>query len=151
MTKMRWISLLAITALAGCMTTVHLATPESDAAAKRFAPPEGKANLYIARSNDSYGERALFGVTVDGKAVGPIAAGTFYLIALDPGKHTVAATSTENSSRATLDAQAGKNYFFEVKATAGIAAARVSLGFVLLEQMGKIMVQQDRRARGANE
>ena len=119
--------------------------------AKRFAPPDGKANLYVARSNAPNGERALFKVSVDGKAVGPIAAGTFYLVVLDPGKHRIAATSNENTSKASLDAQAGKNYFFEVTATAGTASARVSLGLVLLEQMGKIMVQQDKRAQSANE
>jgi len=151
MTNGKWISLLAVAAFAGCMTTVQLAPSESDAAAKRFVPPDGKANLYVARSNASEGERALFGVSIDGKAVGPIAAGTFYLVVLDPGTHSVAATSNENTSKASFDAQAGKNYFFEVTATAGTATPRVSLGLVLLEPMGKIMVQQDKRALSVNE
>jgi len=151
MTNGKWISLLAVAAFAGCMTTVQLAPSESDAAAKRLVPPDGKANLYVARSNASEGERALFGVSIDGKAVGPIAAGTFYLVVLDPGTHSVAATSNENTSKASFDAQAGKNYFFEVTATAGTATPRVSLGLVLLEPMGKIMVQQDKRALSVNE
>jgi Protein of unknown function (DUF2846) len=152
MTKSTWISLLAAAALFGCATTtVPMATPVSDAAAKRFMPPDGKANLYVARSNSSFGAAVSFNIVVDGKVVGQIAPGTFYLVVVKPGMHSVAATSSQNSAKADFDAEAGKNYFYEVTATSGAFGARADLGLVLLEPMGKIMVQQAKRAQSQDE
>ena len=141
---------LVLTALVGC-ATAKIATPESDAAAKRFVPPEGKANLYVARSGGSYGPTTTFDVVVDGKVAGALSPGTFLLISIDPGTHAVAATSIGNSSRTSLEAEAGKNYFFEVTASGSGAIVRPSLGFVLLEEMGKLMVRQAKRVQGSEE
>lgn len=146
----KWILLLALAALAGC-ASVPRASSESDADAKRFMPPQGKANLYIARSNNSYGGAISFKVIVDGRAIGEIAPGTFFLVAVSPGKHSLAATSVQNSSNASLDAEAGRNYFYEVTATSGGLGARANLALVLLEPMGRLMVQQAKRAQGADQ
>jgi hypothetical protein len=66
MTAARWIVLLLLAVLVNCTTapTVQLASPDSDATAKRFMPPGGRANLYIARSNDSASRVASFDIVV---------------------------------------------------------------------------------------
>ena len=94
-----------------------------DAEAKQFTPPAGKANFYIAWSNSSSGGRAL-DISVDGKLLGPIAPGTFYLVAVDPGKHTVSAKVRDDSSNVAMDAAAGKNYYFEVTASTACTASK---------------------------
>lgn len=150
MTTLKWALTLALMALTGC-ATAKMATPESDAAAKRFVVPEGKANLYVARSGGSYAPTTSFNVVVDGKVIGAISPGTFLLVAIDPGTHAVAATSIEGSSRASFEAVAGKNYFFEVTASGSGPMASPGVGLVLLEEMGKLMVRQAKRVQGTEE
>ena len=149
MKKAKWILTLALGALVSCVTA-QLATPDSDAAAKKFQPPEGKANLYVARSGSSFGETT-FKVVVDGKTVGAVSPGTFVLVELSPGTHNVAAASVETSSKVSLNAEAGKNYFYEVTAKAGDYTARPTLSVVLLEVMGKMMVQQNKRSQSMDQ
>ena len=153
MAKGRWFPLLAAVTLAGCVTvaSVPMATSASDADAKTFRPPEGRADLYVARSNGSAGAAGLFDISVDGKLVGPIAPGTFYLVVLDSGRHEISAATGMNTTRVTLDADAGRNYFYEVTATSGGFTAKPSLGIVLIEEMGKMMVRQAKRAQGASQ
>jgi hypothetical protein len=148
----RWVLLLLATlVVASCATTVPLASPESDAAAKKFEPPQGKANLFVSRSASQSGVAVAFKVAVDSKGVGSIVPGTFCLVALDPGRHDVTVSSGLNTTKASVDVDAGKNYFYEVTATSGGFSAQPSLGVVLLESMGKIMVQQNKRVKGNEE
>lgn len=153
MTAAKWIVPLMMLAFVGCATgpAVTLATPDSDAAAKQFKPPEGKANLYVARSGGSDSRVTSFDIAVDGKSIGPIGPGTFYLVSVDPGRHTVAAASVLNSAKTTFDAEAGRNYFYEVTASGSGFSAQPNLGMVVIEEMGKIMVRQNRLAQGAGE
>jgi len=153
MTTGRWIPLFVImTLVGGCMTapSVPMASPASDADAKQFTPPAGKANLYIAWSNGSSGGASHVDVSVDGKLLGPIAPGTFYLVAVDPGKHEVSAKSGMNPTNVAVDAAAGNTYFYELTATSGAYGAnKPSLGVVLIEEMGKMMVRQAQRAQSS--
>jgi hypothetical protein len=144
----KWVVLLAVVLVAGCMTAAApAASPESDAAAKRFEPAQGKANLYVARSPGSAGGSTEFKLTVDGKELGSITPGTYYLVVLDPGRHSIAAASMFNSVKTELTTEPAKNYFYEVTARNGAP----SLGLVFIEEMGKMMVQQGRLARGEGE
>ena len=147
---MRWVALLVVAALAGC-ATAQMASSASDADAKTFSPPAGKANLYVARSGDPSSSKARFNIAVDGKPVGPIPAGTFYLVVLNPGSHTLAASSPYNVARAAVPAEAGRNYFFEVTAADNTISSQVRLGLVLVEEMGKVMVRQNKRAQGPGD
>ncbi len=138
-------------ALVGCVTapSVPMAAPAADADAKQFMPPAGKASLYIAWSNGSSGGASL-DISVDGKLLGPIAPGTFYLVEVDPGRHEVSARSGMNSAAVAVDAAAGNNCFYEVTATSGAyGAIKPSLGVVLIEEMGKMMVRQAQRAQSS--
>jgi hypothetical protein len=151
MTTRGWIPLLVIMAfVGGCATapTVPMASPAADADAKQFTPPAGQANVYIARSNGTPG--ASFDVSVDGKLLGPIVQGTFYLATVNPGRHEVSVRSMTSYSNITLDAAAGRNYFYEVTASSGAYTAKPSLGMVLMEELGKLMVRQAQRAQSSD-
>ena len=83
MKKAFWLLPLLFLALVGCMTMGYtpptaspLASAESDAQAKQFAPPAGKGNVYIVGPNSEFvilGKPTAYALTVDGKQVGGLA------------------------------------------------------------------------------
>ncbi len=101
----------------GC-ASVPMAPQDMDVAAKRFKPPEGKANIYVIRRS-ALGFAVIFQVIVDGKIRGAIAYNTYLLFPENPGKHTVAVLTGENMQAVTLNTEAGRNYFLEVGAKMG--------------------------------
>ena len=153
MAKGKWILPIIIMSLIACATApvATVASSDSDTNAKRFTPPEGKANLYIAWSNNSNGEARSLNVSLDGKMLGVISPGTYHNVIVDPGKHNIEVTSNMKSSKVSLDAAAGKNYFYEVTASAGTYTAQPSISLVVFEEMGKIMVRQNKRAQTIGE
>jgi outer membrane lipoprotein-sorting protein len=148
--KLLALLLLASGVLFSCTSSpnIPIASADSDAKAKMFIPRQGKANLYVAQSS---GDAATFDITVDGKEIGPIGPGTYYLVEADPGRHSIAASSQLSSSKVTVDAESGRNYYYEVTATSNGMAATPSLSLVLIEDMGKLMVRQNQRAQIAGE
>ncbi|HUX13971.1 MAG TPA: hypothetical protein VMW87_13150 [Spirochaetia bacterium] len=139
---------LTATVLFGCATTtgVQLANSDSDSAAKQFKPPAGKANLYLAMSEGSSSAPAE--IFVDGKDAGQVGPGTFLLLALDPGGHTMSAGSNDTSARTDFDLEAGRNYFYTVNVSSTFLTMKASITIVLLEPMGKLMIRQSKRAQG---
>ena len=117
----------ALLLVSGCAATVELASPMQDEAAKTFVAPEGKANIYVTRKEQFTGSAVLFQIVVDGRLQGGIAPGTYHLVAVDPGRHSVSVTTAENQSTEQVDAVAGQNYFFEVKPKMGWMAARAEV------------------------
>ncbi len=104
----------------GC-ASIPLAPKEMDLAAKRFEPPEGKANIYVTRTSGIGGH--LLHLVVDGKFIGSIAYNTYFLFEVDPGTHTVAVLSI-NMEFVTLGTEAGQNYFLAVGARMGLVAGQ---------------------------
>jgi len=146
----KWILLVAVAALAGCMSApgVQMAPPAADDAAKRYAPPDGKANVYIACSRGSGGSTVPIELSVDGKPAGTLIPGTYALVVVDPGRHDIQAATTSGTARLSLDAAAGKNLFYEVSLLTSGYVSRPDIGVVLIEQMGKLMVNQARLVQG---
>ena len=128
----------------GC-ATVPLASADLDAAAKTFTPPEGKANIYVARGMGYVGGAASFQIVVDGRMLGNIAPGTFYVVTCDPGSRTVAAMCQWNTAKANVDVEAGKNYFFDAGWHMGLITGQAAVSQVG-EDDGKKLVQQCKRA-----
>jgi hypothetical protein len=128
--------LLAI--FAGC-ASVPMASGDADSAAKQFAAPAGRANLYVYR-NERMGGAIKMGVYVDDKPVGQTAARTYLLIPLTPGKHKIRGHA-ENNSELDLDARAGQNYFVWQEVKMGALSARNNLHLVD-EATGKKGVSQ---------
>ena len=120
-------AVLALSLLSACAATVELAAPAADQAAKTFAPTAGMANIYVIREDRFTGSAVLFQLIVDQSVIGGLAPGTYHLMLVAPGPHTVSVTTSENQSMQQIDAVAGQSYFFEVKPRMGLVAARVEV------------------------
>jgi hypothetical protein len=144
--------LCAVTALllAGCTVPIPLpqktplAPAAADAEGKRFAPPAGKANIYVARTS-IVGSRYRFGVLLDGKAAGLVALDTYLLLQVDAGPHRIGVTTPENQYAVDVDAREGQSYFFEAVSRTGFAYANAELR-PLADAEGRRVVLQTRRA-----
>ncbi len=94
--------------LAGC-AAVPMASQEADAGAKQFQPKPGMANIYLYR-NETFGAAIAMTVSLDGKIMGRTGPQTYFLWEVAPGRHEIQ-SHTENTSKLTLEAQAGRNYY----------------------------------------
>ena len=86
-----------------------------------------EANIYVVRKARLTGSAVAFEVKLDGTSVGSLSSGTFLLIEVEPGEHILSSQTPENQAVCSVDAVAGKNYFFELKPRWGMMAARCSL------------------------
>ena len=143
------LALIGVAYFVGC-ATIPLAEPELDAASKQFSVPTGTANLYVVR-NGGYmsGGMVLFRVLVDGKDEGSLADQTFLVVSVGPGRHLLAALSSESQESVSIDAEEGHNYFVGIKARIGWASGRVSVSR-LSEDEGKAAVISARLSRGVS-
>jgi len=161
MKRAKWLLTLAVFTLSGCMTAGYtppapspLASSDQDAEAKQFAPPDGKGNLYIQRANERvlFGQPTPFAVTVDGREVGGIVPGMYYYFPLEPGRHTLSASSEVSIAHETVNVEPGKNYFYQITSSkAADNTVKLTLSWVLLEPLGKLMINQSKRGQAAME
>ena len=84
----------------------------ADVAGKQFSPIPPKANLYVTRTR-ALGNTILFPVYLNGKHIDAIAAKTYLLFEVDPGKHKVAVITKESQSALTMNLDKGDNCFIE--------------------------------------
>jgi hypothetical protein len=151
MSGFKWCLVILVVAVVGCVTTtIPMAADEMDKAAKTFSPAEGKANLYIVRTNSFVGSAISPDISVDGKLIGTATQGSYFLVSLDEWVHTIVGVSKWGSNRAKVEVEAGSNYFYNVSfATTGITT---SLTFTKLdEESGKAAVQKCRLAENMAE
>jgi hypothetical protein len=161
MRQARWLLPFAVLMLASCVTAGYTppapsppASPDQDAQAKQFAPPDGRGNLYIQRASEFVllGQPVPFGVTVDGREVGGIVPGMYYCFSLEPGKHTLSASSEVSIAHETVNVEAGKNYFYQITSSkAADNTVKLTLSWVLLEPLGKLMINQSKRGQAVME
>jgi hypothetical protein len=158
MSRIWWLVPVALLVLAGCVSYIPpapspLASPASDAQAKQFVPPQGKANLYVSRPGEFtlFGKPTPYGVTLDGKEVGGIMPGMYFCFALEPGDHTLSATCQDSIDSIKVHADAGKNYYYQLSTSTADNKTKMSLGLVILESMGKLMVNNTKRGQAAIE
>ena len=118
------------TALTAC-ATVALAPPAKDQQAKTFEVSEQQANIYLFRHFQIAGDGILLPIYLDGQFVGGVAPGTFLLLQVNPGKHTVAAIAQEAQAVVTLRANSRTNYFIKARAALGLTSPRPELNRVL--------------------
>jgi hypothetical protein len=102
-------SLLA-TLLLGACASVPMAPPEEDARAKQAAPPPGKAQIFVYRSETLGGAHRL-AVKLDGRAAGQTAPKTYFRFVASPGSHTLHSEGEGGGSTLTLNCAAGKSYY----------------------------------------
>ena len=126
----RYLSLGAILLallVSGCVS-VPMASMEKDKSAKAFVVKPDMANIYVYR-NETMGAAIKMPVVLNGKIVGDTAAKTYLLLEVAPGSHTLI-SKTENDSRLTVNAVAGRNYFVWQEVKMGAWAARSLLQLV---------------------
>jgi Protein of unknown function (DUF2846) len=138
-----WLILLIVVLSAGCVS-VDLAPYSEDTAAKSFQPAPGQANVYVV--NVTWASTHLFPVFLDGRNEGMIAANTYFLIPVRPGRHAVVSSTAESQQGIELETEAGRNYFVSIKARTGIEAPRVSVSN-LSDEAGRTAVMKARLAK----
>ncbi len=131
--------------LISCAATVPVMTDEYDAQAEAFEPKQGEANIYVVRDGSFAGSAVLFQIMLDGKIKDSVAPGTYLLLEVNGGPHTVAVMTRENVDRVRLEARAGSNYFIEVEPKMGWLAARVILTEIDASK-GRRLVIEGKRA-----
>ncbi len=149
----------AITALAlaaalswAAAETVPMATKGSDAEAKKFSPPAGKANVYVARGHEAKPRPYAYKVFIDGEAAGSLAPDTFLMVSVGPGKHSIYVKALGNPGTAfDIVAEAGKNYFYGTDLKAVDPVPRVDISVVVIDMMGRQMIKQAKRVKPAAE
>lgn len=157
--RARWLLLLVVLALPGCVPYTPPApsvpaSPESDAQAKEFLPPQGKGNVYVDRPGELvlFGKSTPYAVTVEGRLVGGLVPGMFYCIALEPGNHALGASSEAGISSVTVSVDGGKNSYCQLTTSnASDNTVKLNLDWVPLEPMGRLMVNNNKRAQAAIE
>ncbi len=131
MRALRGVFVLVLTLALTACATVALAPPAKDQQAKTFEVSEQQANIYLFRHFQIYGDAILLPIYLDGQFVGGVAPGTFLLLQVNPGKHTVAAIMQEAQAVVTLRAESRTNYFIKAQTAWGWASARPELNRVL--------------------
>lgn len=118
-------TLVSILFLTAC-TTVPLATPAQDALAKRFFASKGKAAIYIYRNDQFEGGGVLYPITVNGRIIASLKAGTFIVVETNPGSIQIASFTQTQHTTKSIDAHADEIYYFSTAYSA--SAATIFLG-----------------------
>ncbi len=117
---------LVVAMLSGCASSG--ASPQLDAEAKMFQAPIDKAWVYLAPTA-SLSEVV---VKLDGRKVGTLADQHFLRLEVAPGRHVLSVTSSslmsamfrDKPDEATLEAEAGRCYFFRTAWTVDPSSGR---------------------------
>jgi hypothetical protein len=88
----------------------------------------------------------MFRIVLDGKIIGTVGPNTYLLLAIDPGEHSIASHSNENSEMVTFSAEARNNYFFDVNAAMGWNSNRTSIKQVTEDEGRKEVMKSKRTA-----
>ena len=151
MKRLPWLLGIAALALSACVSPpppAPLASADADGAAKQFVPAEGLAGVYIVHEGSTFGAKTPIAVMLDGKSLGYLGVGTYFLVAVTPGRHKIQLPEGGDFAWLQVDAAAGKNYYYTVS-VGGESNAKPSLSIVLLDSMGKLMVRQYHRAQAS--
>ena len=97
--------------MVGC-ASVPMASPKEDAVAKTFQPVADKAKIYIYRPNAFVAAGLTTFLLIDGKPLGQTGPGTYHMVEVIPGSHTIETFTDASSPRMfNLNTQAGKIYY----------------------------------------
>ena len=126
----------ALLIITGC-TTLPEASPELKRQAESFAPPPGKAAVYVASELRHQGANPeiFVGLQLDQIDFGTLAPGMYLYGTVRPGEHFIF-PPTAGGKGVRFLAEAGKNYFFLTK-------TRFSLRFApMSEEKGRAWIKQ---------
>lgn len=85
-------------------------------------PEAGRANLYFFRAAQWDKSQTFVEILLAGRKIGLLGAGEYFVISINPGRHTLAANSPVGSNRryvspTTLEVRPNMEYFVEVSET----------------------------------
>jgi hypothetical protein len=146
MTRIKGILLVCSVLLAAGCLSGPFAPPDKDRAAKTFTPSDQQANVYVARDAAWPGYQCR--VSIDGSFAGLIGSRSFVLASVTPGTHVARCEIFDHTAEVRFQADAGKNYFFEVVASPAWNVPTVELR-ESGEDPGRALVTQGRLAAGA--
>src|SRR4026209_569881 len=98
--------------LSGCSATVPMASTTQDMEAKAVQVAADKSAIYVIQSTGYTGE--LNFASVDKEERVALAAETYTVFTVNPGKHTVTLDGPVNRERVNLNTEAGNTYFIEM-------------------------------------
>lgn len=125
----------------GCASVPMEDNTLSSQAKQLNAPTDGKAGLYVYRTNSPIGAALKKDIWVDGECLGESARGTFFYKEVEGGRdHELATESEFSANKLTVKTEAGKNYFIQqyIKIGAFVGGANLKL---VDEQTGKTELQ----------
>lgn len=109
-------------------TSIPVADPSLDQAAKQFKPDPKKAVIYVYR-NEFIGAAVSMDVLFDDQVLGKTRSGHFLRIVSSPGNHVVTSRA-ESSDTAHLKTEAGKIYYVWQEVKMGVMFASTKLNVV---------------------
>jgi len=109
-------ALLLLLAAGESFAQVTFAPKADDNRAKNALPPSGKGLVFLFRE-DGTGQAGVEPVWLDDSRMGTSAPRSYYLWAVDPGRHRIAA-GNDRRVTVTLNVEPGRNYFVELRVTA---------------------------------
>ena len=108
----------------GCRT-VSEGSSEMKQQALAFAPPPGKANIYMIRPGRLAGRSLKYSVTLDLAAFGTLENDSYLFAPVSPGKHglqgsflrrgLILGEATRTGALLNFNAEAGQNYYFKIE------------------------------------
>jgi len=118
--KTRWVWLLGFALLlqlaaVTVFADVVFAPTAEDSRAKTTLPPPDKALIFVFRQDEAAPKNVP--MWFDNRPIGFIVPRSYFLWAVDPGKHVIASNS-DRSVALTVNVQKGRNYFVEQSITA---------------------------------
>lgn len=132
----------------GC-ASVPKADPQHTLEAKKLvAPTEGKAALYVYRSNSVVGAALKKDIWLDGECLGETARGTFFYKEVEGNQnHTLSTESEFSPNHFTFKAEAGQQYFVQQFIKPGVFVGGANLKRVDQTQ-GKKAIAEYQLAEG---
>lgn len=101
--------------LAGC-GSIPMTSDSLDSDAKKFQPEPGQASIYINRKKAFLGCAENAQSVMDGRVIGWLTPGTYQLISVAPGEHTITLSGQSyDDDLKKFKTEEGKNYFFDVR------------------------------------
>jgi hypothetical protein len=102
--------------ITGC-SSVPDASPAMKQQALSFTPPPGQADVYVIRPYHMLGAAVLFNISLDYQVFDALGTSSYLYATVSPGLHTLRNTDLPSVSIAPFTAEAGKNYYFEARAS----------------------------------
>ena len=123
--------LLVASLFVGCASVPKADQQLSQSVKELTAPQEGKAGLYVYRSNNIVGSALKKDIWVDGECLGETARGIFFYKEVEGNtNHTVSTESEFSPNHLKVETQSGKNYFIQQYIKPGVFVGGAALKLV---------------------